>query len=111
MGAAALTGATVRFDLQKMLHRKGEFETARLDDFAFRARARTMRLLATAIERSPEDLVALIATMDDDAILGRLADDGGLDRKRIEAEFYLARSAAEAALRREFGDPTPVRLA
>lgn len=22
------------FDLQKMLHRKGEFETARLDDFA-----------------------------------------------------------------------------
>jgi hypothetical protein len=34
------------FDLQKMFHRKGEFETARLDDFAFHTRARTMRLLA-----------------------------------------------------------------
>ncbi|MGH6614850.1 hypothetical protein [Sphingomonas sp.] len=99
------------FDLQKMLHRKGEFETARLDDFAFRARARTMRLLAAALDLVPEDLVALIATMDDDAILDRLTRDSGFDRQRIDADYCRARSSAGAALRRELGDPSPVRLA
>jgi hypothetical protein len=40
----------VAFDLQKMLHRKGELESARLDDFPFGIRARMMRMVRDEME-------------------------------------------------------------
>ena len=97
------------FDLQKMLHRKGEFETARLDDFSFRTRARTMRLLADALGRDPATLVGMIAGGDDAQILEMLVAEG-LDRAGVDEAYYRARNTAESTLRDELGDPTPVRL-
>jgi hypothetical protein len=97
-------------DLEKMLHRKGEFESARLDDFAFRTRARTMRLLAEALGREPATLVGMIAGGDDAHILDVLTEEGH-DRAAVDEAYYRARSAAERTLRDELGDPTPVRLA
>lgn len=97
-------------DLQKMLHRKGEFESARIGDFAFRARARTMRLLAEAMGLDPAALVARTAEGDDDAILDALVSDGA-DRTMLDQAHYRARDTAERTLREEVGDRTPVRLA
>lgn len=97
------------FDLQKMLHRKGEFESARLDAFAFRVRARTMRGLAERLKLEPEELVRRIAVGDDDAIIDDLATDHGAER--VNAAYAAARSEAEREAIAELGDPTPVRLA
>ena len=98
------------FDLEKMLHRKGEFESARLDDFAFRTRARTMRLLAEALGRDPAILVGMIAGGDDAHVLDMLVGEG-LDRSSVDQAYYHARAMAERNLIDELGDPTPVRLA
>jgi hypothetical protein len=108
MGSAAL--GRVTFDLQKMLHRKGEFETARLDDFAFRARTRTMRLLAEALGREPATLIGRIAEGDDMHILHALVE-AGLDRASVDQAYYRARNIAKRTLREELGDPSPVPLA
>ncbi|MGN6817902.1 MAG: hypothetical protein ACTHJR_04450 [Sphingomonas sp.] len=97
------------FDLQKMLHRKGEFESARLDAFAFRVRARTMRGLADALGRDADELVRRIAASDDDAILDDLAADH--DAAAVDAAYVRAHVAAEREAIAELGDPTPVRLA
>lgn len=48
------------FDLRSALLRKQEFESARLDDFEFRLRARTMRLIAARLG------------VDADALAGRI---------------------------------------
>jgi hypothetical protein len=100
----------VTFDLQKMLHRKGEFETARLDDSAFRARARTMRLLAEALSREPATLIGRIAEGDDTRILDALVEEG-FERASVDQAYFRARTIAERVLREELGDPSPVRLA
>ena len=97
------------FDLQKMLHRKGEFESARLDAFAFRVRARTMRGLAERLAIDPEDLVRRIAASEDDAILDGLSAEHGAER--VHTAYVNARAEAEREAIAEFGDPTPVRLA
>lgn len=97
------------FDLQKMLHRKGEFESARLDAFAFRVRARTMRGLATALEIEPDMLVREVAADDDDTIVARLGAQYGA--VRVASAFASARAEAQAEAIAELGDPTPVRLA
>ena len=97
------------FDLQKMLHRKGEFECTRLDAFAFRVRARTMRGVAVALDIDADDLVRSVATHGDDAILERLSATYG--RERASAAFSSARAIAEAEAIADLGDPTPVRLA
>ena len=97
------------FDLQKMLHRKGEFESARLDAFAFRVRARTMRGLAERLAIDPEDLVRRIAASEDDAILDGLSAEHGAGR--THTAYVNARAEAELEAIAELGDPTPVRLA
>jgi len=97
------------FDLQKMLHRKGEFESARLDAFAFRVRARTMRALAEALGRDDDELVKSIAASGDEAILDRLSADFGA--ARVSRAYNAARAQAEIDTIAELGDPTPVRLA
>ena len=94
-----------------MLHRKGEFETARLDDFAFRLRARTMRDLAQRLNRDPAAMAALVSSAPDATILDDLAKELNMERGALDAEYRLARSRVETALRAELGDPTPVRLA
>jgi hypothetical protein len=91
------------FDLGDALRRKSEHETARLDDFAFRLRARTMKLLAERLGRDPAPLIAAITLAEDDAILAA----EGLPA----ADYHLALAAAREQLIAEHGDPAPHRLA
>ena len=97
------------FDLQKMLHRKGEWESARLDAFAFRVRARTMRLLADALGDDPDEMVRRIARSDDDAILAELGE--AFSAEHVRAAYITAHAAAKREAIAELGAPTPVRLA
>jgi hypothetical protein len=102
------------WDLRAALLKKGEVESARLDDFAFRLRARAMRLLADRIGRglSGEDLCRAIATEPDDAILAALADRfPDLSRKDLAVMHAACEVEARTALLAELGDPTPHRLA
>ena len=91
------------FDLGDALRRKGEHESARLDDFAFRLRARTMKLLAERLGRDPAPLIAAIALAEDDAIIAA----EGLPLR----DYHLALAEARAQLLAELGDPAPHRLA
>lgn len=92
------------FDLRGALLKKEEVESARLIDFEFRLRARTMRLLG---ERLGIELVGEVAKADDDAIVASL-------RNRfpdVATAYAEARKAARAQLIGELGDPTPHKLA
>ena len=92
------------FDLGNALSRKAEFESARLDAFTFRLRARTMRLLAEALDREPEPLVAAIALHDDEHIVAGLGPGAA-------TAYTAAVAQARAELVAELGDPAPHRLA
>lgn len=91
------------WDLRGALLKKAEVESARLADFEFRLRVRTMRLLAARLERDPDPLVAQTAAEPDDAIL---ATDPAL-----AAHFAECREEAHRQLIAELGDPTPYKLA
>ena len=95
------------FDLRGALLKKEEVESARLMDFEFRLRARTMRLLAARIGMLPADLVARIAHGDDEAILAELA----ASHPDIGTHFAEAREGARRQLVAERGDPTPYKRA
>ena len=102
------------WDLRAALLKKGEMESSRLDDFAFRERARTTRLLAGAIGHGLDavDLTSLIAVQDDEAILAGLAARfPDLDGAHLHAVHARCRACAREALLAELGDPTPHRLA
>lgn len=102
------------WDLRAALLKKGEIESARLDDFEFRVRARTMRLFADRIGYgvSGDLLCGRIAAESDEAILAALAVQFPDIGERVLLEAYVAsRDAARAVLISERGDPTPHRLA
>lgn len=92
------------FDLRGALLKKAEVESARLDDFEFRLRARTMHLLAPLLGVAPGELVGRIAVEPDEAILASLPETA-------LAWFDQARTEARRQLIEERGDPTPHRLA
>lgn len=92
------------FDLRGALLKKEEMESARLMDFEFRLRARTMRLLGGKLGL---ELVGEVAKGDDDAIIAGL-------RERfpgVASDFALCREEARKQLIAEHGDPTPYKLA
>lgn len=92
------------FDLRGALLKKAEVESARLDDFEFRLRARTMRLLAPDLSLDPEALVGRIAVEPDDAIVAALGAEAA-------ARYEACRAEARRQLIIEIRDPTPYRLA
>lgn len=92
------------WDLRGALLKKQEVETARLDDFEFRLRARTMRLLAVELAIDPDILVTQIAERDDAAILAGFGAGANEAYRRV-------RAVAERQLIAERGDPSPHRLA
>ena len=94
------------WDLRGALLKKEEFESARLQNFEFRQRARAMRLLAAELGEDPQRLVVEIAEHDDAAILARLAERHG----DLAERYGRCRSEARAQLIAEIGDPTPHRL-
>lgn len=97
------------FDLRRALLKKEEVESARLMDFEFRLRARTMRLLAAALGEDPAELAGMVASGDDAAVLDLLAQRH--DRATLTTEFNRCRAAARVELIAERGDPTPYKLA
>lgn len=100
------------WDLRRALLRKGEVESARLDDFAFRERARTMRLLAGALDLDGAALAMRIVEEEDAAIIAALlAEHPGLDPQAVHAAYARCRAEARRTLIAEIGDPTPHRLA
>jgi len=99
------------FDLRGAMLKKEEIESARLAEFGYRWRARTMRVLAARLDPalSPDEKAAETARRDDGAILAALAErypDAGVARL-----YDRARAEARRALIEELGDPTPHRLA
>ncbi|MFS2111348.1 hypothetical protein ACCC88_16785 [Sphingomonas sp. Sphisp140] len=92
------------FDLRGALLKKAEVESARLDDFEFRLRTRTMRLLAPLLGVEVEQLVGRIAVEPDEAIIASLPD-------AAQAWYEEARTEARRQLIEERGDPTPYKLA
>lgn len=106
----------MNLDLHRVLARKQERECAKLDDFAFKARARTMGLFAEWLRSrghdvDPRSLATQIATATDDAILDHLIQQFDGDRHSWLRAFRRARANAERELAAEIGDPTPRRLA
>lgn len=99
------------FDLRGALLKKQEFETARLAEFDYRWRARTMRLLAAQLDPalSPDEMAAETARRDDGAILAELA--ARYPDANVPGLYDRARAEARRALIQELGDPTPHRLA
>jgi hypothetical protein len=93
------------WDLRGALLKKGERESARLADFDFRLRVRTLRLLAQEFGLDEDETVALVARGDDDAALAALGSGADL-RER----FAHCRDRARRELIAERGNPAPHRL-
>ncbi|MBA4762834.1 hypothetical protein [Sphingomonas sp.] len=93
------------FDLRGALLKKEEIESARLMDFEFRLRVRTLRLAAATIGADPDAMARLVTLGDDAAVLRAL--DGQIE----PATFHACREEARRQLIVERGDPTPHRLA
>lgn len=99
------------FDLRGALLKKEEVESARLADFEFRLRVRTMRLLAPMIGEDVDTLVNAVALYDDDRILADLQGAAGLSAARLGQDYAHCRVEARTQLIAERGDPSPHRLA
>jgi len=95
------------FDLRAALLKKEEVESARLMDFEFRLRARTMRLLAARLGMEEAALLRQVALKDDAAILAELTPA----HPDVTAGFREAQHEARHELIAERGDPTPYKLA
>lgn len=108
-------------DLHNALLRKQERECARLDDFWFRHRARSIRLVAEwgrsraggAVPIDPREMAAEVVLNQDEAILDALAARLGdrVCRAELDRQYDRARAQAFSQLVAELGDPTPYSLA
>lgn len=99
------------WDLRGALLKKEEVESARLADFEFRHRVRTMRLLAPLIGQDIGTLVNAVALHDDTRILVDLQETSGRPAAEIGLEYEKCRADAYRQLVAERGDPSPHRLA
>lgn len=99
------------FDLRGALLKKEEVESARLADFEFRHRVRTMRLLAPLLGLDADALARESARRPHALILEDLAERSGLEVADIVARHDACRREAHAQLVIERGDPSPHRLA
>ena len=107
------------FDLARAFAKKQEVESARLDEYWFRHRARTIRLLAeslagrTAEPLDPKALAREVAARTNEELLADLRTR--LDQPISDEEWNGLVQRAEAEARRqlvaEHGDPDPHRLA
>ena len=98
------------WDLGKAMLKKEEFESARLQNFDFRQRARTMRLMAAELGEDSQALAVEIAEHDDAAILARLAEKHGRSQAELSMLYHRVQQEARKQLIAEIGDPTPYRL-
>jgi hypothetical protein len=99
------------WDLAKALHKKAEFETARLQAFGFQQRARAIGLMAQAHGLDDKTLAAELAVTTDQQLIEQLCRLTGLEQAQVTAAFNAALAEAWRQLVAEQGDPTPHRLA
>jgi hypothetical protein len=99
------------WDLAKAMHLKAEFETARLQDFAFRQRARAVSLLAGSHGLDPASIVGEIAVHDDAGMIKLFCERTGRSSVEMAAAYEAALAHAKRQLVVERGDPTPHRMA
>jgi hypothetical protein len=99
------------FDLGRAMRKKQEHESARLMDFEFRHRARTVRLLARALGMDEEPVVRRTARGSDGDVLAWLAKESGHSPETLGCDYARCSAIARAELIDELGDPAPHRLA
>ena len=99
------------WDLRRALLAKEEFESGRLDDFDFRQRVRTMRLLAAVLGTDEDAMVALVPAWSELEALPHIAQLSGRSIGEVAAEYHRLQAEARRQLIGEIGDPTPHRLA
>jgi hypothetical protein len=99
------------WDLRGALLKKQEVESARLAEFDFRLRVRTMRLLAPQLGVEEEELVSAIMRKPDALVLADLAERLGIEPADLQQRHDACGITARAQLVDELGDPTPHRLA
>lgn len=107
------------FDLARAFARKQEVESARLDEYLFRHRARKMRVLAESLAGKlagpvdPRALAGAVAVESDESILEGLR--AHLLEPMTDSEWSRLVIAADVEARRqlveEHGNPDPHRLA
>src|SRR5690242_16375330 len=98
------------WDLGRAMRKKEEFESARLMDFEYRLRARTMRLLGDKLGLDGACYARETALQGDEAILAMIGSDSGKAADEIAAFHARCAAEARAQLIGERGDPTPYRL-
>ncbi|MBO9711381.1 hypothetical protein [Sphingomonas sp.] len=99
------------WDLRRALLKKEEVESARLMDFEFRLRARSLRTLGEALGLHSAELARRSVVESDAAILQALSDEGRGSVETLAATLAECREAVRRELIAERGDPTPNRLA
>ena len=107
------------FDLARAFAKKQEVESARLDEYWFRHRARTMSLLAASLAGrttapiDPKQLAGEVAVSNDEALLAdlraRLAEP--IADEKWNRLVQRAGAEARSQLVAEYGNPDPHRLA
>jgi hypothetical protein len=99
-------------DVRAALLKKGEKESARLDAFEFRLRARTMAKLADLVGTGRAAMARAVEAMDDESVLADLrARSPELEEAKLRDLYQVARADARAELLDQLGDPSPHRLA
>lgn len=98
------------WDLRAALLKKQEFETARLLDFEFRHRVRTMRLIAAQLPLNGNELARRTVLEDDETILDDIVAKTGRSLEDVRELYIDSSVAARRQLIQELGDPTPHRL-
>lgn len=98
------------FDLGRAMQKKEEFESARLMDFEFRRRVRTIRLVADALGIEQATAIEIAATTPENEISARIATLAKLTVEEVAREYQKWLAVAHEQLVSERGDPTPHRL-
>lgn len=108
------------FDLGRIMEQKQERECARLDEFDFRFRARSIKLVADWVRERSQDPASFdplspvrdIATRRFENILLdlRAAVSKPIDDVSWSEVISKAQQQARSSLLKEIGDPTPIRL-
>ena len=98
------------WDLRGALLKKEERESARLAEFEFRHRARTIRLTARAIGLDETNVVAKAATVKPGTLIGWLAEQHDGSAEEFATLHQQSSEEARRQLIEELGDPTPHRL-
>jgi hypothetical protein len=98
------------WDLGRAMRKKEEFESARLMDFEYRLRARTMRLLGEALGLDGSRYARESALQGDETILASIGAESGKTAEELAGLHACCAAEARSQLIGERGDPTPYRL-